>query len=89
MKAEQFRADKKSAIDQGYSEEQANLYAQQEASAAENAKKVTEESTSKAQAPPAPAAPAAPAQDPIAIVQASVATADGPLSVQDQIKAAQ
>jgi len=86
LKAEQFRADKKSAIDQGYSEEQANLYAQQEASAAENAKKVTEESKSKAQAPPAPAAPA---QDPIAIVQASVATADGPLSVQDQIKAAQ
>ena len=58
LKADQFRADKKSAIDQGYSEEQANLYAQQEASAAENAKKATEEASSKAQAPAAPAAPA-------------------------------
>ena len=28
LKAEQFRADKKSAIDQGYTEEQAMLYAQ-------------------------------------------------------------
>lgn len=78
LKAEQYRADKKSALDQGYTEEQANLYAQQEASAADNAKKVTEEAASKLPAPPSPAAPA---QDPIAIVQASVASADGTLSV--------
>lgn len=76
-----FNQDKQAALDQGYSEEQAELFAKQEAYAASMSKPMQPQTTLAAQTAPVAAAPAPPRSNTNAAKAAEVAEAIPAISV--------